>query len=189
MGASRMSSSGRHVRVREYDKVLAHLVFHDRADGQPTDAPYRSADLVGSSTRHHAWPRFSTDRPNAPKSTPHRSAMPRFRPWSPIKRNRLPCQLMLVLKPVRTIRMRLYLLQIQVTSALQHSTERSPAAVATSPATERMPPLPTSAWLCPRRPWLRARTAILKAGASQFTISRNRSHRAAARSTHVGPGR
>ena len=33
---------GRHVRVRGCDKV----VRHDRADSQPADAPYRSADLV-----------------------------------------------------------------------------------------------------------------------------------------------
>ena len=38
---------GRHVRVRGYDKVLAHLMFGMTVpDGQPADAPYRSADLV-----------------------------------------------------------------------------------------------------------------------------------------------
>ena len=37
---------GRHVRVRGYDKVLAHLMLDHGADGQPTDAPCRSADIV-----------------------------------------------------------------------------------------------------------------------------------------------
>ena len=38
---------GRHVRVRGYDKVLAHLMFGmTAADSQPADAPHRSADLV-----------------------------------------------------------------------------------------------------------------------------------------------
>ena len=42
-----MSSAARHVRVRGYRQGSGPPhVRHDRADGQPADAPYRSADLV-----------------------------------------------------------------------------------------------------------------------------------------------
>ena len=46
-GRQKGEFGGRHVRVRGYDKVLAHLIVRDdRAGGQPADAPHRSADLI-----------------------------------------------------------------------------------------------------------------------------------------------
>ena len=62
---------GRHVRVRGYDKVLAHLMFGMTVltMRQPTDAPYRSADPSPARLLRHHGGRTSrkTVRPNAPE--------------------------------------------------------------------------------------------------------------------------
>ena len=82
---------GRHVRVRGYDKVLAHLMFrHDRADGQPADAPYRSADLVrllSFAITAAALPerRSGQTRLEFGENTESEAAPTLIRPWSPSK--------------------------------------------------------------------------------------------------------
>ena len=61
-------------------------VRHDRADGQPADAPYRSLPISGSSPSPSRWPHFSKDGAAkcARSSTkiPNRRLPTLIRPWS-----------------------------------------------------------------------------------------------------------
>ena len=86
MGACKDEFGGRHVRVRGYDKVLAHLVRHDRSDGQPTDAPYRSADLglLSFAITAAALPerRSGQTRPKFDENTESEAPPTLIRPWS-----------------------------------------------------------------------------------------------------------
>ena len=88
---------GRHVRVRGYDKVLAHLMFGMTVlTGQPTDAPYRSADLVrlvsfASPQPHFPERRCGQTRPKFDENTESEAAPTLIRPWSRSKSRQLPC--------------------------------------------------------------------------------------------------
>ena len=88
---------GRHVRVRGYDKVLAQPhVRHDRSDGQPADAPYRSADLVrlvsfAITVAALLERRCGQTRPKFDQNIESEAAPTPIRPWSPSKSRQLPC--------------------------------------------------------------------------------------------------
>ena len=87
---------GRHVRVRGYDKVLAHLMFGMTADGQPADAPHRSADLVrlvsfAITVAALLERRCGQTRPKFDENTESEAASTLIRPWSPSKSRQLPC--------------------------------------------------------------------------------------------------
>ena len=91
---------GRHVRVRGYDKAFSFSrpphVRHDRADGQPADAPYRSADLVrlvsfAITVAVLLERRCGQTRPKFGENTESEAVPTLIRPWSPSKSHQLPC--------------------------------------------------------------------------------------------------
>ena len=83
---------GRHVRVRGYDKHCSGPphVRHDRSDGQPTDAPYRSADLArlvsfAITVAALLERRCGQTRPKFDENTESEAVPTLIRPWSPSK--------------------------------------------------------------------------------------------------------
>ena len=86
---------GRHVRVRGYDPRPPH-VWHDRSDGQPADAPYRSADLVrlvsfAITVAALLERRCGQTRLKFGENTESEAAPTLIRPWSRSKSRQLPC--------------------------------------------------------------------------------------------------
>ena len=61
MGGSRMSSAAAMSFVRGYDKASRRTSWHDRADGQPADAPHRDLGAL-----HLAWPQADHRREPPP---------------------------------------------------------------------------------------------------------------------------
>ena len=87
---------GRHVRVRGYDKVLAHLMFGMTVLTEPADAPYRSADLVrlvsfAITVAALLERRCGQMRPKFDENTESEAVPTLIRPWSRSKSRQLPC--------------------------------------------------------------------------------------------------
>ena len=88
---------GRHVRVRRLRQGSGPPhVWHDRSDGQPTDAPYRSADLVrlvsfAITVAALLERRCGQTRPKFDENTESEAVPTLIRPWSPSKSHQLPC--------------------------------------------------------------------------------------------------
>ena len=94
MGGSRMSSAAAMSALRQGSRP-PH-VRHDRADGQPADAPYRSADLVrlvsfAITVAALLERRCGQMRPKFDENTESEAVPTLIRPWSRSKSRQLPC--------------------------------------------------------------------------------------------------